>query len=192
MIVDASSPTQSRQNWHIECNPGSEARFLCHSRMKFGKPFCGERGDTFVLSLRLYETDATGAVIADSVRRSGYNEFYNALWRSVKTFPCSHGSAANKTMTLPPGCVALSGFGEHGISLQGADPDFQARTHICLTAGNRAARWRALTAIAMNQEAADKFVPILLRGADCCFTCAVDQALKKRRHLVPCPLKRQN
>jgi hypothetical protein len=179
MIVDGSSPTRNHQPWHVQRYPGSEARLLCHSRMKFGKPFCGERGDAFVLSPRLYETDAAGAIIADSVRRSGYNEFYNALWRSVKTFPCLHGPAANKTMTLPPGCVTLSGFGEHDISVQGADPFFQARIHICLTAGNRAARWRALIAIAVHQEAADRFVPILLRGADCCFSCAVEQALKK-------------
>ena len=179
MIIDASSPTRSHQTWHIQHHSGSEVRLLCHSRMRFGKAFCGERGDAFVLSLRLHDTDATGAVIADSVRRSGYNELYNALWRSVRTSPCPHGSTASKTMTLPPGCVAFSGFGDHGISLQGAGPEFQARIHICLTAGNRAARWRALTAIAATQEAADKFVPVLLRAANCCLTCAVEQALVK-------------
>lgn len=181
LIVDAASPVLAHHTWQLQDYSGSEVQLRCHegSRMRFGTPYCGERRDSFVLSLRLIKINADGQTESEQTRRTGYSEKHRALWRTRTTKACLHGPSANKKHVLPPGCVTVSGFGDHGVNLSNAPFGLVAKVYICLTAGNKASRWRALIAAAATQEDADCFVPIMLRGSGCCFKCAVDQTLER-------------
>jgi len=147
--------------------------------MKFGTPYCGERRDSFVLSLRLLKVNSAGSVDGSQTRRTGYNEQHNCLWRTKTTQDCIHGPSTNKVVTLPPGCVTISGFGDHGLNMSNAPEGFNARVYICLTAGVKASRWRAILAAASSQESATQFVPIMIRGVGCCFQCALNQVIEQ-------------
>jgi hypothetical protein len=181
LIVDATSPALAHHTWQLRGRSGSEAKMCCHeeSRMRFGIPYCGERRDSFVLSLRLLKVDDTGSVDANWTRCTGYREKHRSLWRTKTTRRCIHGPSASRTVSLPPGCVTISGFGDQGLNLANAQTGFEARIYVCLTAGNKASRWRAIIAAAASQESAARFVPIMLRGNACCFQCALDQVIER-------------
>lgn len=181
LIVDASWPVLTQHKWQLQECSGTEVQLRCHerSRMRFGTPYCGERRDSFVLSLRLLKINSESQVEGEQTRRTGYNEKHAALWRTETTKTCLHGPLANRKLTLPPGCVTISSFGDRGLNLSNAPLGFEARIYVCLTAGNKASRWRAIIAAAISHEGADCFRPIMLRGSGCCFKCALDQTLDR-------------
>lgn len=168
-VVDAPQSHFVYHHWESQATPGTEISLCNKSPVQYSKPFCGERGDSFLVSLRLlHQLQDTEKPM---VRRTGYNELSYALWPSQPTKPCTHVSKDSNKIILPPSCVAVSGFGDHGgVSLN-------TKVHICLTAGNKASRWRALLAIAACSDDKNSYMAVLLKGLDCCLRCAVDQAL---------------
>ena len=99
-------------------------------------------------------------------RRTGCRELYRALWPARKTAGCEcRLKLLPPTLELPTGCGAL---------VVRCDDDFDSceeKLVLCLTGGDSIARWRAL--IADHGDA-----NVLLRGKDCCLTCAMEQASK--------------
>ena len=165
--------------WHKVGSSGDIAHLKCMIPVKRGTPLIGESGDSFVITLRLLHKDAaeleppgkvdnTKKMMVDIIRRSGYNELWSALWMVQKTMPCQHPSRPGEEITLEPGWNTLAGYGDHGTL-----EEF-GRVKICLTAGSASARWRALLSIAEHRGIGEEAV--ILRGSDCCFKCAVEQA----------------
>ena len=106
-------------------------------------------------------------------RETGYKELYKALWLARTIVDCECSSKLPATLELPAGCGAL---------VVRCDDDFdfcEENLVLCLTGGNAVARWRAL--IASHGGAT-----VLLRGKQCCLTCAMEQAFKIRGkcHLI--------
>jgi len=150
---------------------GDTVPLSCTIRAEFVPPLIGERGDSFVVSLRL--NAGNDLVTRD---RTGYNELAAAIWRAQKTRPCPHGSGARlgDNVVLDPGCTAVS-----SVSIS-TDFKLYGSVTVLLTAGVAAARWRALLCIAQHTSDEDYgFTPVILRGPDCCFRCALDQALER-------------
>ena len=107
-------------------------------------------------------------------RRTGSRELYRALWPARKTTGCQcQVKLLPPTFELPIGCGAL---------VVRCDDDFESREEklvLCLTGGDSIARWRALIADHGNAN-------VVLRGKDCCLTCAMEQASKLpgKSHLI--------
>lgn len=142
-----------------------------------GRPLVGEKGDAFMVSLRMsLEPSKSGylTVHGQSIRRTGYNELWSALWATQKTDHCSHTPHCGDKIKLEPGWVVVSGYEDHG--------SFEdiGRLMICLTACDPVARWRAL--IGIREHVSGGSHRILLRTVDCCLQCAVDQALRRPGH----------
>ncbi|MCJ1250867.1 hypothetical protein MMC30_008095 [Trapelia coarctata] len=150
----------------------------------YGSPFCGERADCFIVSLRFLHHEAPAltpgtryAAPAESTRRTGCNELYSALGFGERTAPCAHPPCDPRDkveMTLPTGCAVLAGYADQGTR------SVDASVYVCRTAGSKAAWWRALIAAAQPMLGeGGAFVPIMVRGESCCFECAITQTLGK-------------
>jgi hypothetical protein len=183
-IVDG--PDKGKLNdfeWMVEEGPGSDATLRCASVVQYASPYYGERQDSFVVTLRLINTDGG----RNFTRRTGYFELFKSIWCLKHTIRCSHDVSKANTLKLEPGYVTVSGFGDNsaeqtGESQHGSDVSFDVdyetnpRVMICLTANDPTARWRALISILTVAEHGPKSRrAVLLRGSDCCFQCAVDQ-----------------
>jgi hypothetical protein len=149
---------------------GNGVSLSCAISVEYGTPLIGERGDSFVVSLRL-QSEYGGLKTSD---RTGYNELSAAIWTVLKTRPCPHGSRLGDKLVLDPGCTAVSGIATSSDLAQ------YGSLAIFLTAFNPAARWRALLCIAQhNSDEVYGFTPVMLRGQDCCFRCAVEQTERR-------------
>ena len=107
-------------------------------------------------------------------RLTGSKELYRALWPVRKTAGCEC-----RVKLLPPTYELSTGCGALVVR---CDDDFESCEEnlvLCLTGGDSVARWRAL--IADHGDA-----NVLLRGKDCCLTCAMEQAsrLTAKCHLI--------
>ena len=168
IIIDGPDKGElDASEWQVEHRAGDKAALECTNTVTLGRPLCGERRDSFIVSLRmaLYDRGST------STRRAGYRELYHAIWTVQKTKSCQHPIRNKEKLTLTPGFATISGFGDK-------DPwECDERIRICLTAHNETARWRALLAIAHTRQpvAAEGLVQVMLRGNDCCFKCAIAQ-----------------
>jgi hypothetical protein len=133
-----------------------------------------ERGDNFAISLLFVtRTESDAPEVQPQFRRTGYRELHKALWLPMRSASCSHST--KDSLTLSPGCTAVSGFPE--------DPSRrpEERILIILTANNEQARWRALLAAAdldMRQRVSGG-EKVLLRTNDCCLPCAVAQVIRQ-------------
>src|SRR5579871_723170 len=84
---------------------GDTVSLSCAIPVEFGLPLIGERGDSFVVSLRLNSVqDVT------TRDRTGYNRLAAAIWTVQKTRPCPHGSGSGlrDKVVLDPGCTAVA------------------------------------------------------------------------------------
>ena len=171
LVVDALQSQLTSHRWRYQAFCGDEVSVCNQSPVQYAKPYCGERDDSFLVSLRLIDQFESDRNVSQVTRRTGYNELFEALWPTQRTRPCTHASKQYNTLVLPPDCAAISGFGDRG----GLEPVF--KVHICLTAGNRASRWRALIAIITGDSELDYTTAVLLKDLGCCLRCAVDQAL---------------
>ena len=169
-ILDSPYATEPQMKFQIEATSGNSIELSRSQTIYADKPFCGQRGDCFMFSLRFVES-LPGPPASTLIRRAGFGELNSAIWFSFKTKACQHTVSIKVPITLPPGCVALSGFGDDG------GLDLIAKVYICMTARSKTARWRALVAIACIADERSRYIPVLLRGQDCCFQCALDQAL---------------
>ena len=181
------------EDWEIVNGTGTRESLRCATPVYRKLPFCGDGVGNFVISLRFsreppssrqtkqtfYEGNSVNQEAqVRKVRKSGYREFYAALWGVQHTKSCQH---ENTEMTLPLSCVSVSGFGDSRLT----DMRDIARVFVCLTAHSSNARWRALLAIHMNLfnfNLVSGVGQVVLRGEDCCFQCAVAQTLKRPGH----------
>ena len=154
-------------SWEVVENSGEQARLRCMKTIGYGRPYCGERRDTFLVSLRL-TIDRENVQFS---RRTGYAELFCALWAVEKTRACDHPSHNDSSITLPQRCMTVSGMGNE-IAAR-----LTQRVIICLTAHNTAARWRALIVMANTRYHSRRK---LLRWRDCCFQCAIDQTASEK------------
>jgi len=65
---------------------GSEISFLEGIKTRFGRSLYAERGDSFIISLRI-EQDHKGIL---TTRRTGYVELSRSVWAMMRTEPCQH------------------------------------------------------------------------------------------------------
>jgi hypothetical protein len=184
-IVDGPSQRGSsgrgggHSEWQLENVAGEEASLCCAENVQYERALCGERGDRFVVSLRIgLHIKAHNLSFHDKrseqiyYRRTGFRELHQALWRVQKATPCNHRIDKDEQIILQPSCATISGFSDNEKS------DLDERIVICLTAHQSPARWRALLAVASTRNPQDSLTwdQVLLRGEDTCFQCAIDQA----------------
>ncbi|KAH8669604.1 hypothetical protein BGZ60DRAFT_528080 [Tricladium varicosporioides] len=151
----------------------SEVPMECAIHANMGTPLVGEKGDSFVVSLRMSLKPTMGGYLTNlvqSVRRTGYNELWSALWTIEKTDNCSHMPHYGDKANLEPGWKFISGYEDSSF-------EHTYRLIICLTACDPVARWRTLITIFEHRTSGSHRV--LLRGAACCLRCSVDQALRR-------------
>ncbi len=152
-------------NWILIDWAGDTATLSHGGRVYFQPWLCGDREDTFVVvTIRLADQVDTHSL----VRRTGYQELYSPLCNVNKTRQCKHSSHKSDSVVLSPGCSTVIGFGDRS--------ERDGKVTICLTAGDRAARWRVIIATAIEPL---PNVLVCLRGRDCCYACAIDQVAKE-------------
>lgn len=149
-------------------NTGDVASLKCVTVMKFGSPLIGERGNSFMVTLRLEVQSADEDYTP--VARTGYAEMWRALWSVRNTKSCEHVPRIGDKITIEPDCMTISRF--EGLTTESN----AGRVVIFLTACNLAARWNALCKASYSDSGNYQ---VLLRGEDCCFKCAVEQAICK-------------
>ncbi|KAL8770746.1 MAG: hypothetical protein Q9209_003613 [Squamulea sp. 1 TL-2023] len=149
--------------------PGNWISLTASNNPTFGSFYCGERGDTFVVSIRI---TMQGNELA-SVHRTGYRELFAGAWFVIRTQSCDHPSLRQHDKHMVPDGAMASKICDDRIALGMGN----TKLIICLTAFNKVARWHALVTLAwykivrgMNQ------FRLLLRGKSTCFDCAVAQA----------------
>jgi hypothetical protein len=170
-VLDGPKRGTEPSHLQIVHRSGEDASFQCASPACFDRPLIGEGHDSFVVSLRMV-TEQQGL---RHTRRTGYRELCAALWAVLPTSPCRHPARDNQSQTLPSNCVSISG--------ENTDrSEIDEGIVICLTSGNKVARWRALVTIAQRRDEKGldgKEENVLLRGKDCCVKCAINQAKVK-------------
>ena len=177
-VADGPFASDPKETIHTQAEAGDKIKLSCLSRVRQDKPFCGESGDTFIVSLRYLETyqEDDSNEIRTNICRTGFNEMYHALQACTVTTPCDHIANPDAEITLPEGCRAVADV------VRIAEYTTDANVYICLTARNKHARWRALvgiewTARQIGGDCQKTFLPVFLRGQDCCLQCALDQTL---------------
>ena len=166
--------TDMSQSWEPVERSGEGATLRCTDDVEFGRPRCGEYKHLFMFTLPVQQRYLESKVLErDDITHFGFRKMHRAVWRCIKSEPCDHPVDVDRKLRLPPGCVTMS-----NICAGGYEESYPKVT-ICLTAHHAAGRWRALCQVAMlcgdkHEEEAYKAL-ILLRGDDCCFSCAVDQ-----------------
>lgn len=151
---------------------GQTASLHCAEKVTMESPYCGEGGDMFVVCARLRLHKAVPN--QKPIQRVGYKSLQKYLWWARVSEPCHHGSRMREDVELAVGCATIAGFGNY---LE----DISERIIIYLTAHNVGARWLALATVPwLTMTGCEEEEPdtrqILLRGNDCCFQCAIDQA----------------
>ena len=152
---------------------GQAASLRCAENVTLDTTYCGEGDDVFLVCARLRIQRAIPG--QNPVQRVGYKELQRHLWWAPLSKRCSHGSQVHKNMRLGVGCATIAGFGNYLYKTE-------ERVLVCLTAHSVGARWLAIATIPWLSIIGDDEVEdvgerqILLRGNDCCFQCAIDQA----------------
>ena len=177
-IVDGPRTGMDDSNWRPKQKAGQAISLSCFDDVTYGKGLYGEETDAFVVNLRFVMPEYPKSM-AILTRRSGWRELNAALWNSEKTEPCDHKVEIGQEVTLPPGSIAVSAFGDAESASTPATP-IKERIIICLTANSIAARWRALIAILSDRKKTDNEERILLRKPDCCLSCAIAQSAIRR------------
>ncbi len=166
--------TDMSQNWEPVERAGEWATLCCTDDVEFGRPRCGEYKHLFMFTLPVQQRyPEIKSLEREDITHFGFRTMHRAVWRSVKSDPCDHPVDVNQKLRLPPGCMTMSNICSGGYE------ESYPKVTICLTAHHPAGRWRALCQVALlcgdkNEKEAYKAL-ILLRGDDCCFSCAVDQ-----------------
>jgi hypothetical protein len=142
----------------------------------------GVRDDSFVVNLQITFSpnlgrDKRGKYV------SGFRLLSDTSWAIHKTEKCEHDSKSLLELVLSPDCVMVNRVEyDCGSNMMISIFD-SARIYIILSAENKAARWLALHDIhyiRMSEPRASN-IGTVLRGANCCFQCAVDQTSQRAR-----------
>ncbi|KAI0175891.1 hypothetical protein GGR52DRAFT_334574 [Hypoxylon sp. FL1284] len=155
--------------------PKAEISPKCLDPVRLGKTYIGEKGDSFLISLRYVAEHSEGTKLSN-VRRTGFCELNSALWTSQNTAKCAHTSSKQDTMVLPSRCYTVSGFNDF-LRFSGRKDVF-----IYQTSGSKHTRWRALLSIASIIEPHGtnyyrQYHPVLLKTDETCLRCAVKEAM---------------
>lgn len=146
--------------------------------MKFGPLLCGEAGDAFIVSRKIFLSDTSVLASATTthenftnlpVMRVGYGSLFLAAFLIKKTDVCEHGESATDRILLDHGCVAF-----HGIPAT-PDNEFDQFLTIYLTAKDKVARWATIEAC-HRDKAIESDESIMVRIPGCCIRCAIYQA----------------
>ncbi|KAI1779791.1 hypothetical protein F4818DRAFT_153789 [Hypoxylon cercidicola] len=154
--------------------PGSQLSPVCLDAVSLGKTYVGERGDSFLVTFRYLKDEGDKGI---TLSRTGFSNRSLSLWITQTTAKCAHVYSERDTIELPPDCHTISGSGIRQPS------SIKGRVFICLTSGNKHARWAALVGFTAFQETIDNngkrrgHYPVLLKTDDTCLQCAVDEAL---------------
>jgi hypothetical protein len=179
-IVDAPESNKFTFIEQTILRAGEAIRLQCPVPLKYGPLLCGESGDSFVVSRRIYMRNSqaitTKTPLSDpienfAVSRIGYRQLYCASWLVQKTKSCDHGEKLHEKIALYTGCVAVSGVGNLSKT------DLEGFLVIYLTARDKVARWRALIS-AYEQKEIELNQHVMIRTGTCCLQCAIDQALR--------------
>lgn len=178
-VVDAPVPSTIKHFDHTPLGPGNAIQLRCLVPMRFGPLLCGENGDCFVVSRKVYILDASaiqmesripGAAEELAVTRIGYRQLYLASLLSKKTDPCKHGDSSTDKTLLGTGCIAAAGIGTAVTNR-----DLDELLMIFLTAKDKGARWAALVAC-YRAAPVERNQFVMVRSNHCCLPCAIDQA----------------
>lgn len=164
--------------WKVEASPGESIALSCAGTAAWPNPLVGELGDSFVVSIRVKTANSCnsdGSTTPIIIRRTGYNELAEALWRTQKSNPCQHQPRLGEKVVLEPGIMAFSGFGDDDNRETIVRLMEERDIAILLTAGNTTARWRALISIQGQRRRDCSYPPVMIRGRDCCFACVIEQ-----------------
>lgn len=142
---------------------------------EFARPLCGERGDHFLVSVRLIQEHNNHR----TTRKSGYREMYSAVTMASRTTKCNHTGfeRMDAGFPLPLGtcATAVQADGDIAAAFEGS------RIVICLPSTSNAAagKWRSLLAAAYYGDGLtlSSSCQSILRTRDCCGPCAIQQTL---------------
>ena len=174
-IADGSTAPLLRLSCFEKCpqiyKPGETVKFHVEGRFIFEEGYDGIQNDSFITSLRIQRRQKRSK--SPFPRCTGNRELSKALWPVLKTIRCECTPKLPACFELPSDC--------HCEALEViCDDDLNFCTEklvLCLTGGSSIARWRALIALKEKiVEDQDRgLVKVLLRGLDCCLTCAIHQ-----------------
>ena len=156
----------------LSYRPGSTILPSFQEQFNYVLEHCAVGQESFIIGLTI--SHEVKSQMFRAYRRTGSRELYRALWPARKTTGCEcRVKLLPPTFELPTGCGAL---------VVRCDDDFESCEEnlvLCLTGGDSIARWRAL--IADHGDA-----NVLLRGKNCCLSCAMEQGsrLPGKCHLI--------
>lgn len=165
-------------SWAFQTDPilaevsGQSVSMRCAERVTIERPYCGEGAEVFLVSAKFRRHKVPKGI--SPIQRLGYRQLQRSLWMAHRTQRCLHHKLTER-VTLPVDCATVEGFGHYLYCVR-------QRILICLTANNAGARWLALATFpycsVLGDEEAELIAlrQLLLRGHDCCFKCAIDQA----------------
>ena len=151
---------------------GQVTSLRCAEKVTLDSPYCGEGVNAFVVCARLRHHRSIQK--QTSLTRVGFKALQRYLWWAHLSQRCSHGSRTGADIKLAIDCATIAGYGNYLY-------ETEERILIYLTAHSKGARWLALATVQYisvgKYETEDLGArSILLRGDDCCFQCAIDQA----------------
>lgn len=167
--------TSTNEDQLVCYRAGSRVNLSSGAPIAFGRPRCGERGDSFLV--RVLFTQGHKQTKIQAVGCSGYWEMHRALWEVINTSKCAHPHhSMDADFPLPIGVCAIALQWDKDF----IEPMHESRVLVLLTANKIAARWRSLVAIDHHRHGLlTDFNPsrTMLRSKDCCSQCAIQQAL---------------
>jgi hypothetical protein len=144
----------------------------CLTQVKRRTEYYGSREDGFRLSLGYEIIESYSSSWEDGLHNNyqlhrSYRAFHQGRWSILLAPPCEHMNCESGVTRL--GVDAVAGVGLSWSS-EGQE-EIPERICICLTRGDRHARWLAVESAAMS-----KVRRTMLRGGQCCDGCAVSAA----------------
>ena len=171
LVIDAPVTVVEEATEALYWYKGSQISFLEGIKTRFGRPLYAERGDSFIISLRI-EQEHKGVLTA---RRTGHVELSHSVWAMMRTKPCQHhpdrGLGQKHKLDTHEVALAVQIDEELNTFLD----HWEFGKSIYLSTNSLAARWRALIAVNLPSVKRRNFTNIL-RTNNCCCPCAIEQA----------------
>jgi hypothetical protein len=148
-------------------------KLTIHSKSRISQPL-----DRFILRLRLgYTTPSTYHSFDGDEERiacTGYKDLFDCLALVHKTRQCEHDCATPVLLKLENDTIIVDRY--FGRLMSRPPALSSARIWVCPTVGEKESRWYTLWWL--NQQTHVQ-CRVMLKGRDCCISCAVMQASKQ-------------